>query len=90
MSLGDGEMTREMTAMSGVEVEVEGAIATVRFDRGGKANALDHAMIDALETAARALSLNPDVSVIVLAGIVGYVYIINRTRNLRKWVTGGT
>ena len=37
--------------MSGVEVEVEGAIATVRFDRGGKANALDHAMIDALETA---------------------------------------
>ncbi|MEO1985271.1 MAG: enoyl-CoA hydratase/isomerase family protein [Martelella sp.] len=54
--------------MSSVKIEVEGAIATVRFDRGGKANALDHAMIDALETAARELSLNPDVSVTVLAG----------------------
>nr|WP_272214651.1 enoyl-CoA hydratase/isomerase family protein [Marinicella sp. W31]MDC2880280.1 enoyl-CoA hydratase/isomerase family protein [Marinicella sp. W31] len=57
-----------MTEMSGVEIEVQCAIATVRFDRGGKANALDHAMIEALEAAATELSLNPDVSVVVLAG----------------------
>ncbi|WP_205513833.1 enoyl-CoA hydratase/isomerase family protein [Stappia sp. BW2] len=57
-----------MNAMPGAEVKVEGAIATVRFDRDGNANALDHAMIDALERVARELSLNPDVSVIVLAG----------------------
>ncbi|GGG83805.1 enoyl-CoA hydratase [Salipiger pallidus] len=57
-----------MTEMTGVEVETQGAIATVRFDRGGKANALDYAMIDSLEAAATELSRNPDVSVVVLAG----------------------
>tara|TARA_R110000737_G_scaffold353422_1_gene405121 strand:+ start:959 stop:1705 length:747 start_codon:yes stop_codon:yes gene_type:complete len=57
-----------MTTMTGVEVEIQDAIATVRFDRGGKANALDYAMIDGLEAAANELSRNPDVSVVVLAG----------------------
>ncbi len=68
MSLGDGKMMREMAVMSGVEVDVQGAIATVRFDRGGKANALSHEMIGALEAAAYRLSLDPDISVVVLAG----------------------
>ena len=54
--------------MTGVEVEIQGAIAAVRFDRGGKANALDYALIDRLEATATELSRNPDVSVVVLAG----------------------
>ncbi|MEQ5872514.1 enoyl-CoA hydratase/isomerase family protein [Sagittula sp. NFXS13] len=71
--------------MSGVIVETEGAIATVRFDRGGKANALDSTMIDALESAATELSRNPDVSVIVLAGTPGIFAAGVDLKDARLW-----
>lgn len=54
--------------METVSRAIKERVATVRFDRGGKANALDSGMIDALEAEARTLARNPDVDVVVLTG----------------------
>lgn len=54
--------------MTSVTVEYEGSVATVRYDRGGKANALNGEAIGALTDVADALSRNDDVHVVMLTG----------------------
>jgi enoyl-CoA hydratase/carnithine racemase len=54
--------------MSGVTTVSEGAVATLRFDRGGKANALNAELIAGLEAGALALAQRADISVVVLTG----------------------
>ncbi len=54
--------------MEMIETIVENGVATLRFDRGGKANALNAALISALKTAADDLSRREDVRAIVLTG----------------------
>lgn len=54
--------------MSGVTTASEGAVATLRFDRGGKANALNAELIAGLEAGALALARRADISVVVLTG----------------------
>ncbi|MHA1538703.1 MAG: enoyl-CoA hydratase/isomerase family protein [Alphaproteobacteria bacterium] len=56
--------------MSGqyVTTSQEGRIATVRFDRGDKANALSFAAIDELTEAALALDADPGLSAVILTG----------------------
>ena len=54
--------------MSGVTTVSEGAMATLRFDRGGKANALNDELIAGLEAGALALAQRADISVVVLTG----------------------
>jgi enoyl-CoA hydratase/carnithine racemase len=54
--------------MSGVTTVSEGAVATLRFDRGGKANALNAELIAGLESAALALAQRADIAVVVLTG----------------------
>lgn len=54
--------------MSGVTTVSQGAVATLRFDRGGKANALNAELIAGLEAGALALALRTDISVVVLTG----------------------
>ena len=51
-----------------VEIERDGAIAVVRYDRGGKANALSLAAIEALTAAAAELEADTAVRAVVLAG----------------------
>jgi enoyl-CoA hydratase/carnithine racemase len=51
-----------------VTIERHGDIALVRYDRGGKANALSHAAADALLAAARQLALACDLRAVVLTG----------------------
>ncbi|MCL8384275.1 enoyl-CoA hydratase/isomerase family protein [Xanthobacter aminoxidans] len=51
-----------------VEIERAGTIAVVRYDRGGKANALSLAAIEALTAAAAELEADTTVRVVVLAG----------------------
>lgn len=54
--------------MTGVETAFEGAVATVRFDREGKANALNAKLIGGLETAANEIRLRTEVAAVVLTG----------------------
>src|SRR5690606_16315567 len=54
--------------MMGVETAFEGAVAAVRFDREGKANALKSQLICGLESAANEISRRVDVAVVVLTG----------------------
>jgi len=54
--------------MESVTTSIDERVALVRFDRRGKANALDSSLIDALEAEARKLARNPDVDVVVLTG----------------------
>ncbi len=54
--------------MGMVEIERDGALAIVRYDRGGKANALSRAAIAALTDAAGALETDTSLSAIVLTG----------------------
>ena len=55
-------------SMEMIETIVENGVATLRFDRGGKANALNAALISALKAAADALARREDVRAIVLSG----------------------
>jgi enoyl-CoA hydratase len=51
-----------------VHVETQGRIATVRFDRGDKANALSAEALRQLTEAARSFHAQPDISAVVLTG----------------------
>jgi enoyl-CoA hydratase/carnithine racemase len=51
-----------------VKTAIEGRIATVRFERGTKANALSAEAISQLTDAARALHARPDISAVILTG----------------------
>lgn len=57
--------------MTAVATSVEGKVATVRFDRGGKANALNSELIRGLETAAIDVGQRADVATVVLTGAAG-------------------
>lgn len=72
-----------------VSTSMQGRIATVRFDRGGKANALDSALIDALETEARRLARDPDVDVVILTGAEAVFAAGVDLRDEGLWQTGG-
>src|SRR4051812_9890164 len=50
-----------------VRLAREGHVAVVTLDREAKLNALTPAMLEALDVAARALDLDPEVRVVVLA-----------------------
>lgn len=76
--------------MSAVQVEIREAAAIVRFDRGGKANALDFAMIEALEAAATGLARDPDVSVVVLGGAPGIFAGGVDLKDERLWKPAGS
>ncbi|WP_370660288.1 enoyl-CoA hydratase/isomerase family protein [Peteryoungia algae] len=54
--------------MAGVATAVADAIATVRFDREGKANALNAELIRGLEAAAVEVSRRADIAVAILTG----------------------
>lgn len=54
--------------MAIVDIEREGAIAVVRYDRGGKANALNEESITALIQTADELSADDTLQVVVLTG----------------------
>lgn len=54
--------------MAVVDIQREGSIAVVRYDRGGKANALNEESISALIQAADELSTDDTLQVIVLTG----------------------
>lgn len=54
--------------MTVVSIEREGPLALVRYDRGGKANALNMEAIDALTAAADELAADTGVQVVVLTG----------------------
>lgn len=54
--------------MAMIEIERNGPVAIVRFDRGGKANALSLAAIDELTEAARSFERDADTHVIILTG----------------------
>lgn len=54
--------------MEFIETTIENGVATLRFDRGGKANALNAALISALKAAAEGLALREDVRAVVLTG----------------------
>lgn len=51
-----------------VTTEITGRIATVRFDRGDKANALSAAALRQLTEAAQSFHARPDISAIILTG----------------------
>ena len=54
--------------MDFVTIEKEGRIATVRFDRGNRANALSRQLMEELTEAARALEDDTDLSAVILTG----------------------
>lgn len=54
--------------MMGVKTAFKGAVATVGFDREGKANALNSKLIGGLESAANEISRRADIAVVVLTG----------------------
>ncbi len=54
--------------MSMVSIERLGAVAVVRYDRGGKANALNLTAIDALIDAAAELATDDEIQAVVLTG----------------------
>ncbi|MEJ8571892.1 enoyl-CoA hydratase/isomerase family protein [Microbaculum marinum] len=54
-----------------VTIERRGSSAIVRFDRQGRANAIDFAMMDALTEAARSFEQDSDTAAIVLTGAAG-------------------
>lgn len=54
--------------MAIVEIQREGALALVRYDRGGKANALNEESIKALIAAAEELASDNEVQVVILTG----------------------
>jgi len=51
-----------------VTTETEGRVATVRFDRGGKANAMSFKAMEALTEAALTLGRDPHLSAVILTG----------------------
>lgn len=51
-----------------ISIETEGRIATVRFDRGDKTNALSAEALRQLTEAARSFHARPDISAVILAG----------------------
>ncbi len=51
-----------------ITIETEGRIATVRFDRGDKANALSAEALRQLTEAARGFHARPDISAVILTG----------------------
>jgi len=51
-----------------VSVTVEAGIASVRLNRPGKLNAIDHAMFTALSEASAAVAARADARVVVLSG----------------------
>lgn len=57
--------------MKSVTTAIEDRVALVRFDRRGKANALDSGLIEALTREAQDLACNPAVDVVVLTGAAG-------------------
>ena len=54
--------------MTLVSTGTDGKIATVRFDRGGKANALNAELIQQLESAAISISQQAEIAVAILTG----------------------
>jgi len=54
--------------MAIVDIESEGAIAVVRYDRGGKANALNEESINELIRAADGISADDSVQVVIITG----------------------
>ena len=54
--------------MTVVSIERKGQLALVRYDRGGKANALDMEAIEALTAAADKIAGDTDVQVVILTG----------------------
>jgi enoyl-CoA hydratase len=70
----DGPARREEVPLSnsaetsGVVVERDGAVLTLRLDRPAKRNALDAAMLRALEDALRAAATDPAVRAVVVTG----------------------
>lgn len=57
-----------MTSVNPVGIERRDGVAIVRFDRGGRANAMDFAAMEALAAAARALEDDREVAAVVLVG----------------------
>lgn len=51
-----------------ISIETEGRIATVRFDRGDKANALSAEALRQLTETARSFHARPDISAVILVG----------------------
>src|SRR5438067_1357671 len=56
------------TESSGVVVERDGAVLTLRLDRPAKRNAIDAAMLRALESALAAAATDPAVRAVILTG----------------------
>src|SRR5438067_8708726 len=56
------------TESSGVVVERDGALLTLRLDRPAKRNAIDAAMLRALESALAAAATDPAVRAVILTG----------------------
>ena len=54
-----------------VTTSIDGRIATVRFDRGNKSNALSFEVIDELTDAALTLDADADISAVILTGAAG-------------------
>jgi enoyl-CoA hydratase/carnithine racemase len=54
-----------------IRIEVSGRIATVRFDRGDRANALSAEALGQLADAARSFHARPDISAVVITGQAG-------------------
>lgn len=61
-------MAASMSERLHVEVTREGPLAVVRFDRGGRANALDFDIMQALTEAARDFERDAEAAVVVLTG----------------------
>lgn len=74
--------------MSAVSTSVEGKVATVRFDRGGKANALNSELIAGLESAASAVGQRVDVDAVVLTGAAAIFAAGVDLKDEELWKTG--